>query len=685
LNRTLLIVIVVTLLLAASCVCIAGSLGALTYITIRSSSGEDGSFQIIASATQTPYVIRPTSQKTPIVSATPGESSQVVETLEAHIETLNTLEEAQIPINDPIGLAQRLDGRSNLSTTTDVLPTPLEVGAKESFWVLDSDDNRHSSVPATLRYVTDHLYFWIEDGVKYSESDLKDLAETFEIKIYPTNRAFFGSEWTPGVDGDPHLYVLYARGLGGTVAGYFSSGDEYPPTVKEYSNGHEMFLLSADRAGLDEEYTYGVLAHEFQHMIHWYRDLNEETWLNEGFSELAMHLNGYDTGGADHSYTEDPDIQLTDWPLDSPESYAHYGSSFLFVTYFLDRFGEDATQALIALPDNGMDSIDTVLAELGAVDPLTEKSVSSDDVFSDWVVASYLVDGKIGDGRYTYNNYPDAPSPSETETISSCPTELITRDVSQYGVDYIRINCQGDHTLYFEGSMRVGVLPIDPHSGSYAFYSNRGDESDMTLTQTFDFTDHSGPLTLTYWTWYDLEEDYDYLYLTASTDGENWQILETPSGTTDDPSGNSYGWAYNGASGNGPVWIQETIDISQYAGDKVQIRFEYVTDAAANGEGFLLDDIAVPEIGYFSDFENDNGGWQADGFVRIQNVLPQIFSLSLIKIGESTTVERIDLGSDNSTDIPINLDAEIDEIVLVVSGMTPFTRQRAPYQFSIMP
>ncbi len=233
--------------------------------------------------------------------------------------------------------------------------------------------------------------------------------------------------------------------------------------------------------------------------------------------------------------------------------------------------------------------------------------------------------------------------------------------------------------------MQVDVLPADPHSGSYAFYSNRGDESDMTLTQTFDFTDHSGPLTLDYWTWYDIEEDYDYLYLTASIDGENWQILETPSGTTDDPSGNSYGWAYNGASGDGPVWIQETIDISQYAGEKVQIRFEYVTDAAANGEGFLLDDISVPEIGYFSDFENDNGGWEADGFVRIQNVLPQIFSLSLIKIGETTTVERINLAPDNSAEIPLNLGAEIDEIVLVVSGITPFTRQKAPYQFSIMP
>ena len=117
----------------------------------------------------------------------------------------------------------------------------------------------------------------------------------------------------------------------------------------------------------------------------------------------------------------------------------------------------------------------------------------------------------------------------------------------------------------------------------------------------------------------------------------------------------------------------------------MQIRFEYVTDAAANGEGFLLDDISVPEIGYFSDFDNDTGGWEADGFVRIQNVLPQIFSLSLIKIGDSTTVERINLAPDNSADIPLNLGTETGEIVLVVSGITPFTRQKAPYQFSIVP
>jgi immune inhibitor A len=64
------------------------------------------------------------------------------------------------------------------------------------------------------------------------------------------------------------------------------------------------------------------------------------------------------------------------------------------------------------------------------------------------------------------------------------------------------------------------LLPVDPTSGDYAFWSNYGDESDMTLTRTFDFTAVSGPLTLSYNTWYDLETDYDYLYVLASEDGK---------------------------------------------------------------------------------------------------------------------------------------------------------------------
>ncbi|NJN43735.1 MAG: hypothetical protein HC806_02680 [Anaerolineae bacterium] len=126
----------------------------------------------------------------------------------------------------------------------------------------------------------------------------------------------------------------------------------------------------------------------------------------------------------------------------------------------------------------------------------------------------------------------------------------------------------------------------------------------MTLTQQFDFSDHAGALTLSYWTWYDIETDYDYVYLLSSLDGENWQIITTPSGTAHDPSGNSYGWAYNGQTRG---WIQETVDISQLAGQEVYLRFEYITDAAVNGEGFLLDDVEISEIGYQTDFETDEG------------------------------------------------------------------------------
>jgi hypothetical protein len=252
-------------------------------------------------------------------------------------------------------------------------------------------------------------------------------------------------------------------------------------------------------------------------------------------------------------------------------------------------------------------------------------------------------------------------------------------------VDYIRINCRGNATLKFEGSTQAPVLPADPYSGSYAFWSNKGDESDMTLTQTFNFTGQSGPITLSYRTWYDIEEDWDYVYLEASTDGEKWQMISTPSGTPEDPIGNNHGWGYTGLSGGGPQWIQEEVDLSDYAGKQVQIRFEYITDTAVNGEGFLLDDISIPEIGYFSDFENDAGGWEADGWVRIQNALPQTFRLSLIKQGDTTVVEEIPVSADNTAEIRLEFGNGVDEVILVVSGTTRFTRQSAAYRFDFAP
>jgi hypothetical protein len=663
---------VVFMIIACGCMFIVGVYG-LNYYLKNITDGGAG-FTSSSLPTSTPIVIRPQIES---ISEPSGEKL----TIASQNKTLNALKSVEIPPNDYRDLAKRLEGKDDIPLTISQPNQPFEIGDQETFWVLNVDSNENFEVETTLQFVTDHVYFWIQEGVDFDQGALEKLVQTFEDEIYPRNRAFFGSEWTPGVDGDEHLYIIYAKDLGERLMGYFSSADELHPLAHEFSNAHEAFVLSADTVDLASEYAYGVLAHEFHHMIHWNRDRNEDSWVNEGFSELAVLLNGYEVG-SEYSYIIDTDLQLNDWPYNNGNTSPHYGAAFLFLTYFLDRFGEQATQLLVANPANGFEGIDQVLEQIEAIDPLTGELIQADDVFIDWVIASFLMNENVIDGRFTYHIFPEAPQAEATETIYECPTESLTRDVHQYGVDYIRINCRGDFVFRFEGSSVAKIVPEDPYSGDYYYWSNKGDEADMTLTRRFDFTDHEGPLTLTFWSWYDLEEDYDYVHLEVSEDGESWDILVTPSGTPDDPSGNSYGWGYNGFSGG---WIQESVDLSHYAGKDVQIRLEYVTDAVANGEGMLIDDIAIPEIGYFSDFEGSVEDWQTDGWLLVENALPQTYRLALITFGETIEVNHIPLKNDVTADVRLSLNQDINEAVLVVSGTTRFTRQKAAYRIEIQP
>jgi hypothetical protein len=628
-------------------------------------------YEVYSSPTPTPEIIRPTDS-----SPTQMDIGE---------RTLYTLENSEVPMNNPIDLARRLLGVGDVPETFPDPGAPHQVGEKQSFWVTDTSTDVDFQAQTTLRYVSEHAYFWIGDDVRYNERDLENLAQAFDDHIYPTTRAFFGSEWTPGIDEDPRIYILYVSGIGGGVSGYFSSGDLLHPLAREHSNAHELFVFNADNTSIAYEYAHGVLAHEFQHMIHWYQDRNEMSWVNEGLSELAVLLNGYDPGGFDYFYISQPDLQLSDWPNDEYSTTPHYGAAFLYMTYFLDRMGEETTKMLVKHPENGMKSIDLLLEEQGITDPQTGELITADDLVLDWMVTNYLLDSSVGDGRFSYASYPSAPQAFETETFTECLPGLEERNVHQYGVDYIRITCPGQYSLNFEGSVSTSLLPEGANSGDFSFWSGKGDESHMTLTRSFDFTDVTGPIHFTYWTWYDIEEDYDYLYLTASVDGEDWDILTTPSGTGDDPTGINFGWGYNGLSGGGPVWIEETIDLSRYAGQKVQLQFEYVTDAAVNGEGLLLDDLAIPAIDYFTDFEEDDGGWKGNGFVRVANILPQTFRIALITQGNTTEVEYLLLDEDNSLEISLDIGGEVDEVVLVVTGTTRYTRQMASYQFEFLP
>ena len=593
-------------------------------------------------------------------------------------ETLKTLEGSVVPESDPILLAQEYKGAGPIEPTVPPPAQPHTVGETMKFWIPNNDTGVHRQLSATLRYATPHLYFWVEDSVKYNLTAIKKISDAFETKIYPTDRKFFGSEWSPGVDGEIPLYVVYAKNLGKNVAGFFDSSDEFPPAANQYSNAHEMFVISSDATPLTQSYDYGAFAHEFQHMIHFHTDRNEELWMNEGFSELAALLNQYNVGRADALFLQHPDLQLNDWYPDQTKNTPHYGASFLFFSYILGRFGEDTTKAIVANKDNGLDSIDEVLKQLSLKTPAGAQ-ITADDVFADWVAANIIRDPNTSGGLYNYSVYPKAPKADPTQTFDTCPLSQQQLSVHQYAAQYLDLTCKGTYTLDFQGSAQASLLPADPHSGSYAFWSNKGDESDMTLAHEFDLTGVKGPVSIQYSAWYDQEKDYDYTFLSVSEDGKTWKTLKTPSGTDKNPGGANLGWGYTGPSGG---WKSEEVDLSAYAGKKIQLRFEYLTDAAVNLNGFMVDDISIPALNYQTDFEKDDGGWKADGFMRVANRLPQTFRVSLIKVGATTSIEPLILDPTQHGSVKITI-GDGEDVILAVSGTTRFTTQTASFQFSV--
>ena len=66
-----------------------------------------------------------------------------------------------------------------------------------------------------------------------------------------------------------------------------------------------------------------------------------------------------------------------------------------------------------------------------------------------------------------------------------------------------------------------------------------------------------------------------------------------------------------------------------------------ITDEGTNQPGMLIDDVSIPEIGYASDFESGDGGWQAEGWIRTDNVLPQqVWVQAVQRVGKDISVSR---------------------------------------------
>ena len=285
-----------------------------------------------------------------------------------------------------------------------------------------------------------------------------------------------------------------------------------------------------------------------------------------------------------------PDTQLNNWPLG--DTSVHYAESELFFDYLLDHYGgRENAKALVDKQPNGIAGVQEYLDGFGK---------QFDDVFADFVCANLL---DLSDGPCSHSHFD-----GRTTAIDEPTAQTGQGDVSQYGTDYIRVSGQQGETFRFDGSDQVSI-GIPNKDGPF-WWSGRSDSIDSRLTRDVDLSGVTAA-TLTFDTWYDIEDGWDYGYVAASTDGgTTWKALTGQHTTTKNPVGAAYGPGYTGKSSG---WVAESVDLGAYAGKKILLRFELINDDATNLTGFAVDNISIPATG-FTDRADDAGGWTAEGF-----------------------------------------------------------------------
>ncbi len=203
---------------------------------------------------------------------------------------------------------------------------------------------------------------------------------------------------------------------------------------------------------------------------------------------------------------------------------------------------------------------------------------------------------------------------------------------------------------------------FEPFDGSKYMYSNRANGSYKRLSRTIDVP--AGGATLTFQTSYDLEVDFDYMFVEAHTVGEDdWTTLPDANGATDpepgeDPTGISCsdGWIedlhpflahyqtlnddgtcsptgtegsppgeWNAATGRSGGWQPWEIDLSDYAGEQVELAITVASDPGVQNVNAFVDDIDVSTGEGTTSFEDDADpfdGWQVPGAPEGTNTNP---------------------------------------------------------------
>jgi hypothetical protein len=213
-------------------------------------------------------------------------------------------------------------------------------------------------------------------------------------------------------------------------------------------------------------------------------------------------------------------------------------------------------------------------------------------------------------GTWTPGNAPEDPSAgAPTATLASTSSMLQTPAYD----DFSEVVASWD---------RLEAGPFTPHTGSQYLYSGADDQAYKRLSTEITVPQDGG--TLTFWTSFDIEQDWDYFFVEAAIaktddwttlpdvnghtsdsggeschDGTGWgedlhpRLLnyQTDGGTSCDPTGTTGTW--NAATGSSGGWQEWEIDLTPYAGQTIDLALVHATDWGTLNLGVWLDDLVV--------------------------------------------------------------------------------------------
>jgi hypothetical protein len=312
--------------------------------------------------------------------------------------------------------------------------------------------------PCTIRGISDHAYMVVENsvwGTQVDQNDVDTVLQHFEdINFTPTPLSggiydqaveAFGNP-PLGLDSDPRIYLLYYD-LDISADGFFWIFDADPDGTNPMFRSNEcevLYLNCGPDAGVNHDpsgnYMIGIIAHEFQHLIHYGYDRSEESWLNESLSEYAMFRYGADDPSWIASFLGNPDVEL----IPGPTSNIHYGACWFFGVYLAGHYGGPAfTNALVANQAVGINAINDTLGTFGYARQFS-------DVYRDWVVANLVDDPSIASGEFGYPDYDFAPI-AYSAAHMSFPVGVTSGSVNRWAADYVRFEGYSAIQILFNG------------------------------------------------------------------------------------------------------------------------------------------------------------------------------------------------------------------------------------------